>query len=111
MLGVPKSDIDASFKADRFTVSWHTVHETERVEGRMVYREREEKHHSRTIQVPEKTKVCIHSVIIAIGANLGEPSSKTLKHPITRAMADLSSSTRRPARCARGRLELYDYHC
>lgn len=59
MLGVPKSDIDASFKADRFTVSWHTVHETERVEGRMVYRERAEKHHSRTIQVPEKTKVCI----------------------------------------------------
>ena len=57
MLGVPKRDIDASFKADRFTVSWHTVHETERVEGRMVYREREEKHHSRTIQVPEKTKV------------------------------------------------------
>ena len=57
MLGVPKRDIDASFKANRFTVSWHTVHETERVEGRMVYREREEKHHSRTIQVPDRTKV------------------------------------------------------
>ncbi|KAI0030134.1 hypothetical protein K488DRAFT_72447 [Vararia minispora EC-137] len=55
-LGVPKHDMDVAFKGNRLIVTWHTVHETEFLEGVIVYREREERYHTRTIPVPENTK-------------------------------------------------------
>lgn len=55
--GVRKQDMHVSYQVDRLVVTWQTVKVTERMEGGKILRDREETKFSRTINLPEGTKV------------------------------------------------------
>ncbi|KAH9939504.1 hypothetical protein B0H21DRAFT_698349 [Amylocystis lapponica] len=53
--GVKKQDMHVSFRTGRLIVSWRTVKTTERREGDLMVRDREERRCSQTIPLPEGT--------------------------------------------------------
>ena len=55
--GVKKQDMHVSYQGKCLVVTWQTVKVTERMEEGTVLRDREQKKFSRTIPLPEGTKV------------------------------------------------------
>lgn len=55
--GIKKNNAHVSYRGSHLTVTWETVKITEIEEGGTLVREREKKEFSRTIPLPEGTKV------------------------------------------------------
>jgi len=62
--GVRKEDMHVSFQVDRLVVTWKTTKVTETFDGSRVLIDREEKKYSRTLPLPQGTKVGRSSLVI-----------------------------------------------
>ncbi len=57
MSGVRKQDMHVSFRTNRLVVTWRRVKTIEKMEDRVLVRERKEKQYKQTIPLPDGTQV------------------------------------------------------
>jgi hypothetical protein len=76
---VKKDDMHVGFRGDRLVVSWRVVRVTEREEptdadgNTRIVRELEHKKYSRTIPLPDGTKVCPNHLESRLGKSSSQP--------------------------------------